>query len=333
MSETTTEKRNILITGGAGYIGSILSRILLAQGHNVTILDRLFFGDISIRSLPFFYPDTYKLIEGDIRNESLLRECMEGVDTVFHLAAIVGDPACAVRADETVETNGTATKNIGVLAEELNVNRLIYSSTCSVYGASEDWLDEESQVAPNSLYGQTKLNGEQYLLAKSFRNLEVVVLRLGTIFGLSPRMRFDLVVNYLTQKAIIDRKIKILGGQQWRPFLYVKDAAKTMAHLANLPFWDKIKGEIFNIGSNENNYKMDSLGDVFHTIFPETEIERVTETQDHRSYKVKFDKIAKTGITLGTSLESGIREIVEAIHEGVITDPSKPNYYNYRVWD
>jgi nucleoside-diphosphate-sugar epimerase len=334
-SNTISEKpRKILITGGAGHIGSILSRLLLKDGHHITILDRLLFGSTSVDTMQYFYPNSFRLIHGDIRDEKILRKCLEGQDIVIHLAAIVGDPACSVKADEAVETNVNSTKLLAKISDELGIGKLVFSSTCSVYGASENWLDETSEAEPISLYGQTKLTGEQFLLESEFKNLRTTILRLGTVFGLSPRMRFDLVVNYLTQKAIIEKSIKILGGQQWRPFVHVRDVATAFKHFALYENWEGVAGEIFNVGSNENNYQIGKLADVFLDIFPDLEIEVIPEARDHRSYKVKFSKMLnRIGFSPNIGLKEGITEISEAIWNGRIVDPGKGFYYNYRVWD
>ena len=328
------EKQKVLITGGAGYIGSILSRLLLEDGHDVTIIDRLLFGEQPIRTLHYFYPDLFHLVRADIRDQQVLTRTMKDKDIVIHLAAIVGDPACSVKADEAVETNVTATDNIAALADKMGVGKFIFSSTCSVYGASEQLLDEESIAKPVSLYGQTKLNAESHLINRDFKNLQVSILRLGTVFGLSPRMRFDLVVNYLSQKAIVDRSIKILGGEQWRPFLHVRDAAMAFKMFALNENVSVHSGEIYNIGSNENNLQIATLGDILQDVFPWVKVEVVAEARDHRSYRVKFSKLAeRTGFTPRLGLKEAIHEIRDAIMNGTIIDPSKAEYYNYRVWD
>lgn len=324
---------SVLVTGGAGYIGSHLCRLLLREGHKVTVVDKFMFGDSSIKTLQYFYPDQFKMISADIRNNDSIESAIIGHDTIVHLAAIVGDPACSVRVDEAVEVNYEATKALANSADSMGVDHFIFASTCSVYGASEQWLDETSKVKPISLYGQTKMNSEKFLLSERFENLKVAVLRLGTVFGLSPRMRFDLVVNYLTQKAIIDGEVHIFGGNQWRPFVHVRDVAGAFARFVQIDNWENIAGNIFNVGSDNNNYQIMELGNVLKTVFPWITVKVVEEAQDHRSYKVRFSKIQDAvKYNASVTLPEGIKEISNAIWDGRIVDPQKSEYYNYRVW-
>ncbi len=329
--ERTTH--SILVTGGAGYIGSHLCRMLLESGHKVTVVDKFMFGSSSISTLQYFYPNEFKMVSGDIRDSDCIRSVIKGHDTVVHLAAIVGDPACSVRVDEAVEVNYEATKALAKSADNAGVDHFIFASTCSVYGASEEWLDETSEVKPISLYGQTKMSSEKFLLSEQFKNLEIAILRLGTVFGLSPRMRFDLVVNYLTQKAIMDGEVHIFGGNQWRPFVHVKDVARAFAQFVQMNNWNDIAHNIFNVGSDKYNYKITELGNVLKTVFPRITVSVVKEAQDHRSYKVRFSKIQEIAkFYANTTLIDGIKEISNAIWNGMIVDPQKSQYYNYRVW-
>ena len=332
-NDRSSTHRKIVITGGGGYVGSLLSRILLENGHEVTILDRFLFGRTSIQSLEYFYPDSLTVVEGDIRKPELVASVLKDTDSLVHLAAIVGDPACSVRADETVETNYNATTTLANLADDAGVTQMIFSSTCSVYGSNDDWLDETSPTSPISLYGQTKLNAENYLMNTEFENLEITILRLGTVFGLSPRMRFDLVVNYLTMKAIMDKQIKILGGKQWRPFVHVADAATAMSKVVQLNGWKSVSGNIINIGSNAGNTMIEGLIPIYQEAFPDIEIKKEPSTVDARSYRVRFSRLKEyTGFEPSLTIADGIKEIIQAFLNGTIVDPERKEYYNYRVW-
>ncbi len=332
-NDIVSGKTSILITGGAGYIGSVLTRILLEEGHHVTVYDKMLFGNDSVEILKHFYPHSFELVKEDIRNQKAIEESMEEKDAIVHLAAIVGDPACSVRVQEAVETNYEATKAVASQANELGVPRLLFASTCSVYGASEDWLDEESETNPLSVYGRTKVNAERFLLDNHMKNTDSIVLRLGTIFGLSPRMRFDLVVNHLARKAVFDGKIKIFGGGQWRPFVHVRDVAQVFFELLSRPTWSDISAQVYNVGFNESNYMLSGVARSFQKVFPDLEVAYVPEAEDKRSYRVRFDKIHDAlDIEGPKSLEEGVAEIKNAFLNCCIVDPTMPKYYNYRAW-
>jgi nucleoside-diphosphate-sugar epimerase len=324
-----TPPLRVFVTGGAGYIGSILSRQLLQHGHRVTVFDRLFFGPDSLaelRSHPRFH-----LVEGDIRDDTLLERTLPGHDTVIHLAAIVGDPACAAAANLAADVNLNASAPLAALARRSGVERFVFASTCSVYGANQDMLSEESPVNPLSLYAQTRLYGEQRIRALMDARFRPVVLRFGTLYGLSPRMRFDLVVNFLTQKAFREKEISIFGGEQWRPFLHVADAAKAVAVAMEAPL-AVAGGQIFNVGANAHNYQLKSLGPILQTLVPQARVRIIPELDDKRSYRVTFDRIARElGFHPDHTPEDGIREILDALESGQIDDVDDAKYYNHRV--
>jgi nucleoside-diphosphate-sugar epimerase len=324
-----TPPRSVFVTGGAGYIGSILSRQLLQHGHQVTVFDRLFFGPGSLaelRSEPRF-----KLVQGDIRDEALLESILPGHDTVIHLAAIVGDPACAAAADLAADVNLNASTPLAALAKRSGVERFVFASTCSVYGANQGALSEDSPVNPLSLYAQTRLYGEQRIRALMDTRFRPVILRFGTLYGLSPRMRFDLVVNYLTLKAFREKEISIFGGEQWRPLLHVADAAKGVALAMEAPL-AVAGGQIFNVGANAHNYQLKSLGPILQKLVPQAQVRIIPELDDKRSYRVTFDRISRDlGYSPDHAPEDGISEILDALESGQIEDVDDANYYNHRV--
>ena len=238
----------VLVVGGAGYLGSVLCRKLLDMDYRVRVLDNLIFGDHGITEL---YPHPkFEFINGDMRNIQTVMNAVKGTDAVIHLAAIVGDPASALDPQETIEVNYLGTRLLAEICRYSQVNRFIFASTCSVYGASinpNTKINEKSQLNPVSLYAEMKLKSEQGILELADENFSPTILRMATLYGLSPRMRFDLVVNLLTAKAGSDKKITIFGGDQWRPLLHVKDAADAYIRCLDMPI-HQIGGDILNVG-------------------------------------------------------------------------------------
>jgi len=327
MSKINNCKR-VLITGGAGFIGSILVSQLLKSGYKVIVLDRLMFGVDSLKHFMKNPDPNLSIIIGDIRNEDDVNRALDNADAVIHLAAIVGDPACAADSDLAVNVNFNATVRLADMCKKRKIRRFIFASTCSVYGVGkQDVLDEDSEVNPVSLYAETRLYGERGILSLVDKNFSPVLLRLGTLFGLSPRMRFDIIINYLTQKAEKEKKISIFGGDQWRPLLHVEDAARAFQVAMESPI-HKIENQIFNVGLI--NMQIKDIGKIIQENIPGTKLELIEKLSDKRSYNVKFDKIKEIlNFQAKRSIESGILEISQALKEGVITDPTEKKYYNH----
>jgi nucleoside-diphosphate-sugar epimerase len=324
------EKRRILVTGGAGYVGSHLVRKLLAKGYAVRVLDNLLFGDASIREL--YGNNDFELMKGDIRHIEDVVESMDSCYGVVHLAGIVGDPACELKPDVTHAINYEATKIMVEITKYKGLKRFIFASTCSVYGAAEDYvLNEGSVLNPVSLYAETNLRSEQIIL-RGFNGTDVVssIMRLATVFGASYRMRFDLVVNILTAKAVNEGKIKIYGGRQWRPNVHVEDVALAAITLLEADA-SKVDREIFNIGSNEENYRIAELGEIVRRSILGTQVETVDESPDPRSYNVSFDKACHVlGYRVGHSVEAGVFEIEKMFKAGLIKNFLDDIYYNVK---
>ncbi len=327
MSKGPNGKR-VLVTGGAGYIGSILVDRLLNDGYKVIILDKLMFG---VEPLKHFLKDpnpNLAVIVGDIQNEDDVKRSLEDADAVIHLAAIVGDPACAADSDLAVNVNFNATVRLADLCKRSKIRRFVFASTCSVYGAGRtETLDEDAVVNPVSLYAETRLYGERGILSLADKTFSPVLLRLGTIFGLSPRMRFDIIINYLTQKAMLEKKISIFGGDQWRPLLHVADAARAFQVAMESPL-EKVDKQIFNVGLA--NLQIKEIGDIIQKNIPEAEVLTLDKFDDKRSYNVSFEKMRTIlEFKAERSIENGIREIVEALKSGVISNPTDKIYYNH----
>lgn len=319
--------RKVLVVGGAGYIGSGMVRDLLSDGYQVRVLDALQYGIRPIENL-LQNPD-FQLVEGDFRRVEPVVEAVRGMDAVIHLGAIVGDPACAVDEDATLETNLAATRLLADVCRASGVSRVLFASTCSVYGAADHLVNERSESKPVSLYAATKIDSERVLLAARSRSFHPVILRLATAFGWSHRPRFDLVLNLLVAKAAFEKKILIYNGEQWRPFIHVSDISRAFRAALAAPL-DVVGGEIFNAGSNHMNFTLHELAEQISAVEPGLEIEYVRNS-DARNYRVQFDKIrAALGFECRVSLDVGIREIRQAIREGRVTDYRDARYSNLK---
>lgn len=317
--------REILVTGGAGYLGSHLVELLLSNNYKVKVLDNLSFGDNALKILKKKYK--FELINGDIRDLRVVLNSMEGCDAVIHLAGIVGDPASKLDPIQSTEINHLSTKLVIDAAKYFQIKQFLFASTCSVYGASNSrLLSEKSKLNPVSIYAETKLKSEKIILEGSQKYLSPTILRAGTLFGYSNRMRFDLVINLFAAQAFSKHKITVEGGNQWRPFVHVKDAA-----LAYLLALEKKRGTvkgIFNLGSDELNHKISDIGKIIQQNIPNVKIEN-SKTIDQRNYRVSFKKINKSlGFHSTMSISDGIVEIQTALKTRKIKNWSDPIYYN-----
>ena len=317
----------VLVLGGAGYIGSCLVRTLLAAGRRVRVMDNLVYGDDAIGDV-LGHPNL-TLQVGDCRTIQDLVAAIQDVDSIVHLAAIVGDPACEVDRRASLEINYLATRMLIEVAKGSNIRHFIFASSCSVYGASDFLVDEFSNASPISLYGQTKADCERALLQAQSRTFHPVILRLATVFGLSYRPRFDLVVNLLTAKARAEGLITIFNGTQWRPFIHVQDVADGIMQVLNAPL-EVVSGEIYNVGDERMNYTLTQVAEKILEQFPSAQIKQI-ENADRRNYRVSFGKIRnQIGFRCRLSLEDGIREILQAFEDKRIVDYTDPKYYNQK---
>ncbi|UCD39195.1 MAG: NAD-dependent epimerase/dehydratase family protein, partial [Fidelibacterota bacterium] len=321
--------KHILIIGGAGFIGSVLVRMLLNSGYRVRVLDNFLYDQKSLDAV-----QDHPMLDihtGDSREVSSVVQSMDGVDAVVHLGEIVGDPACAVNDDVTIQINIAATRMIAEAAKGYGIGRFIYASSCSVYGASDQVLNEDSKVEPLSLYAKAKVAAEESLNSLAGTDFHPVILRLSTVYGFSPRPRFDLVVNLLAAKGIQEGEITIIGGEQWRPFVHVKDVSRAIKMILESPLGD-IAGNVYNVGANNLNYTICEVGKIIHPMIPGSRIVELDEDYDLRNYRVSFDKItADIGFECQHSLQYGIAEIQEAYANGQILDYRLREYSNYKV--
>jgi nucleoside-diphosphate-sugar epimerase len=318
-------QRPVLVIGGAGYIGSWLVRRLLESGQRVRVLDSAIYGLGAIQDIlanPYL-----EFLHGDCRNIQDVVKAMRGVSSVVHLAAIVGDPACEVDRKSTIEINYASTRMLVEIAKGHGIERFLFASSCSVYGASDELMDEHSRVEPISLYGETKVSSEETLLRAASPTFHPVIMRFGTVFGLSSRPRFDLVVNLLSARAHQDGVITVFNGQQWRPFVHVKDLAEAIILLLQAPL-NAVSSEIFNVGDNRLNHTLNDVADVIGRVFPGTRIEAV-ENSDRRNYRVNFSKIEKrVGFRCKYDLYDGVREIQQAFKSNQIVNYKDMKFSN-----
>ncbi len=317
-----------LVIGGAGYVGSTLSRQLWEDGHDVTVLDLMAFGGESLMSL--YGNPRFRIARGDIRDPAALDDIVAGHDAVLLLAAIVGEPACNRDPETAVATNLGGARNVLAACRRAGVPRLVFASTCSNYGAADGGaaVTEEAPLQPISTYSETKVAFEGEVLAAAAEGFHPTVLRLSTAFGVSARMRFDLLVSDFTLAAKRDGKIVIFGEQFWRPFVHVRDIARACTLVAGADP-ALVSGEVFNVGGDSNNTRKIELGEMVQRQVAGTELELVQRDTDPRSYRVDFTKIReRLGFEPEWSIGDGIRELCEALDAGVWPDPGDARYKN-----
>ncbi|MCK5557133.1 MAG: SDR family oxidoreductase, partial [Candidatus Hydrogenedentes bacterium] len=241
----------ILVTGGAGYLGCVLCRMLLEKGYQVRILDRLYFGEKPLGNI--INDPNLEFVKGDIRRLEDFPQLLDDVESIVHLAGLANDPSCDLDPEMSLDVNITATRRLAENAKQRGIERFVFSSSCSVYGRGEvDLLGEDSDKKPVSVYAMTKLTAERELTELADDKFVPVILRNATLFGPSPRMRFDLAVNQMVARAVKKGKILVFeGGRQWRPFVHVEDAARACMMCLEAPV-DKVRAEVFNVGRDDN---------------------------------------------------------------------------------
>lgn len=317
--------KSILVTGGAGYIGSVLTSTLVKKDYSVRVIDSLIYGNDGISKL--LDENVIQLIKGDIRNENLLENSLEGIDCILHLAAIVGEPLCNRIPEAARQINEFATTKLIKACKKKGVRRLIFSSTCSNYGSSDEIVNETTPLHYLSLYSETKVKSESLILSSKKDNFEPCVLRFATAFGHSPRMRFDLLLHELIRDAIVDKKIVIFGPNYWRPLVHIQDIANACIKAIE-GSTDQVSGEVYNVGGNNENYKKIQLAQLVKEKIPTTSIEIQELKKDPRNYRVSFDKIKdKLQFKVEKTVSDGIQEIVEKINNEDL-DPRTSEFSN-----
>ena len=313
----------VLVTGGAGYIGSVLVPELLGAGHRVRVLDTLAHGGASLLGA-WSHPD-FDFVRGDVRAPDARARALEGVEAVVHLAAVVGDPACARDPDLARSVNLDASLALIDDANAGGVGRFVFASTCSNYGRMPDpagYVSEESPLAPVSLYAETKVGVERALLDRApRRRMAVTALRFATVFGVSPRMRFDLTVNEFTLVMVRDGRLQVFGEQFWRPYVHVRDVARAVRLVLDAP-GAAVDGEVFNVGSTEQNYQKQQIVELIRPHAPDAAVDYVRRDEDPRDYRVSFAKISdRLGFRASRSVPDGIAEVARLVESGIALEP------------
>jgi nucleoside-diphosphate-sugar epimerase len=324
---------HVLVTGGAGYVGSGLLRELLSEDYYVTCVDKLMFGGESL--LDIWHNKNFTFIKCDVNDWDSFNKILSdnNFDAVIHLAAIVGDPACKMHSDLANKTNWDSSKWLIDKCKEIGISKFLFASTCSNYGKMDDpesYLDEDSKLAPVSLYAELKVKFEQYMLNEMTKSDDFVPtsLRFSTVYGLSPRMRFDLTVNEFTKDLSLDRELVIFGEQFWRPYCHVKDFSNAFITVLKSPT-EKVAYNVFNVGDTQENYTKQMLIDEIKKVLPESKIKYVEKNEDPRDYRVNSDKIKRElGFEITMRVPDGIKEVKRIVQEGVIQDPEDQKYYN-----
>ncbi len=312
----------VLVTGGAGYAGSILVPKLLNEGYSVRVLDLMLFGDKGLKS----FMNKCEIIVGDIRDSELVKKCLSGVDSVIHLAAISNDPCSDLNPQLTKEVNYDATRSLVNMAKKEGVKRFIYASSSSVYGIKKEAnVTEDMSLEPLTIYSQTKAQSEDIVKKANTNNFTTVIIRPATICGYSPRMRLDLTVNILTEHAINRGKITVFGGEQKRPNIHIEDIADYYVRLLSIPA-EKIAGETFNAGYE--NHTLLEIAEIIKEVIGDVSIER-TKTDDLRSYHISSEKI-KTKLNLypKRAIKDAVLNLKWAFSKGLIPNPSDSIYRN-----
>jgi nucleoside-diphosphate-sugar epimerase len=320
-----------MVTGAAGYIGSVLSRLLLDEGYEVNGVDRLMYGGEGI--LDLIDHQRFNFIKADVLRPEDYREVLEDTDAVVHLAAIVGEPACSRDEELAWENNFEGSKTVLNCAVENEVNKFVFASTCSNYGkneAEQTLMNEESPLRPLSVYAESKVDFEKEISSPAVSDkLLPTVLRFATAHGWSPRMRFDLTVNDFTRTLVTGGSLEVYGKDTWRPYCHVSDIARAIKTV--LESRDQtIKGEVFNVGSTEENYQKKEIVKHITNRVPEADVDIVDkDIDDPRNYRVDFSKIHdELGFELEYDIEDTIENIKYFIDSGLLSEPYQDRFKN-----
>jgi nucleoside-diphosphate-sugar epimerase len=321
-----------VVTGGSGYIGALLVKELREAGREVRVLDSLLHDQEDIAAEQ--ERAGVQVIRGDVRDADARKRALEGAEAVVHLAAIVGDPACARDPAVSEEVNVQATRSLVADAQTAGVQRLVFASTCSNYGRMADPnvpITEDGELRPVSLYAEQKVGMEQLILASangSSGGTQPTCLRFATVYGVGRRMRFDLTVNEFTRELWADRDLEVFGEQFWRPYIHVRDAARAVRTVLEAPA-EKVAGKVFNAGRSGENYRKLDLVEEIGKQIPTGRVSYVHRDEDPRDYKVSFEKIrAELGFETLMTVPDGIAEIIAALGAKQFGDPFDARYRN-----
>lgn len=323
----------VLVTGGAGYVGSVLVRALLSEGFSVMCIDNLCFGGESL--LGIWNHPKFEFCRCDITDVDSVESIFDSneIFAVIHLAGIVGDPACKREPELAWKVNWEASANLVEKSMKRKVPRFLFASTCSNYGKMPDpdgYVNEDSALAPVSLYAELKIKVEKLILEVVPKNngFAPTVMRFSTVYGLSPRMRFDLTVNEFTKELALEKELVVFGEQFWRPYCHVTDFSKAMIKVLQAPK-EKVAYNVFNVGDTSENYTKQMIVDEISRQIPNCRVKYVKKDEDPRDYRVDFSKIKnELGFSTSKKVPDGIREVKEVIQTGIIPHPEDQKYYN-----
>ena len=328
-SERIQVSKTTLITGGSGYIGALLVEELRQAGRDVRVLDSLLHGQEDIAAEQ--ESAGVEVIRGDVRDADARERALTGAEAVVHLAAIVGDPACALDPKVSDDVNVQATRALVADANALGVERLVFASTCSNYGRMTDPdvpITEEGELRPVSLYAEQKVGMEQLILNGGSGATKPTCLRFATVYGVGRRMRFDLTVNEFTHELWADRELEVFGEQFWRPYIHVRDAGRAVRTVLEAPE-EKVAGKVFNAGRSGENYRKLDLVDEIGKQIDRGRVSYVHRDEDPRDYKVSFDKIrSELGFETLMIVPDGIAEIITGLDAKTFGDPFDARYKN-----
>jgi nucleoside-diphosphate-sugar epimerase len=318
-----------VVTGGAGYVGAATTEELLASGRRVRVFDVLLHGQQEIADS--LREKGAEVVVGDIRDPEARRGALEGAEAVVHLAAIVGDPACALDPELSNAVNVEASAALVADAKAAGVERIVFASTCSNYGRMADPtvpITEEGELRPVSLYAEQKVGIEKAMLGGQLNGLRPTCLRFATVYGVAPRMRFDLTVNEFTRDLWADKELEVFGEQFWRPYVHVRDAARAVRTALEAPE-DKVAHEVFNVGRSGENYRKLDIVEVIQSQMDTGKVSYVRRDEDPRDYKVSFDKVREVlGFETLMTVPDGIAEVAAALSAGAFPDPFGRSYRN-----
>jgi nucleoside-diphosphate-sugar epimerase len=319
----------VVVTGGAGYIGAPLCRELLRSGRHVRAYDVLLHDQQEVASA--LERDGVEVVRADLLDAEARQRALAGARAVVHLAAIVGDPACAQDPERSQAVNVDGTRALVADAEAAGVERFVMASTCSNYGKMADSsvpVDETGELAPVSLYARQKVELEQELLANANGGLAPICLRFATVYGVAPRMRFDLTVNEFTRDMWARRLLTVFGERFWRPYVHVRDAGRAVRLVLDSPL-ELVRREVFNVGRTDQNFRKLDLVEIIGQRFPESEVEYVEKAEDPRDYKVDFEKIKRVlGYDVTMTVPEGIDEVAGELERGAFGDGLDRRYRN-----
>ena len=325
-----SKDKRIFITGGAGYIGSVLVRLLLDNNYSVIVFDNMRWGDESLSDVKN-HPNL-KIIKGDVTDEIEYKNALSGVYGIVHLAAIVGDPACKKEPQIATDVNFIASKRLFETAKQSGVKRFIFASTCSNYGKmaqANGYVNETSVLKPVSLYAQLKVDFENYILnSKKQDDFIPISLRFATVYGISKRMRFDLTINEFVRDLYFGKELLVFGEKFWRPYCHVSDVGRACLLALEAP-QNKMSHEVFNVGETGENYQKEMLIGEINKFIKNTKVKYVPQNDDPRDYKVDFTKIKNVlGFKVTKRVPDGIQEIIDSLSRNILKDPFDKKYQN-----